>query len=352
MDIWVLNTSLQIIDQLDVFESIIWKDKYIGFGDFELQVKASAKMLNTLKPDYYLQLGSSNRLMVIETQKITYDLEDGDNLFITGRSLESILDRRIIWQQTILDGNLQNGIKKLLDENCIIPSITDRKISNVVFEASTDPRITALTIKTQYTMTNLYTSILEICESNNLGFSLTLSESEYKFIFKLFYGQNRSYEQLINPYIVFSPSYENLLESSYLYSKREYKNVTLVAGEGEGAARKTTVVGSGSGLNRREMHTDAREISQTVNGVAIPDAQYISQLAQKGVVKLAENVIVPIYDGKIDTHMFEYEKDYFLGDIVQMVSEYEVEVKVRIDEIIYSESSTGVDLYPTFTIIE
>lgn len=49
--------------------------------------------------------------MIVEKIQITSDTEDGNHVTVTGRSLESILDRRIVWGQKLLSGNLQNGIK-------------------------------------------------------------------------------------------------------------------------------------------------------------------------------------------------------------------------------------------------
>ena len=49
--------------------------------------------------------------------------------------------------------------KKLLDENIINPSDTSRKVEGLIFEASTDPAITGLTVDAQFTGDNLYDAI-------------------------------------------------------------------------------------------------------------------------------------------------------------------------------------------------
>ena len=100
-----------------------------------------------------------------------------------------------------------------------------------------------------------------------------------QFVFKLYAGADRTYAQTENPYVVFSPKFENIANSNYLESKKEYKNVALVAGEGEGAERKTTSVGEGSGLERRELFVDARDISTTTeDNVTLSDEEYKKQL--------------------------------------------------------------------------
>lgn len=352
MDLTVLNTDLDAVSIVDTYESFIWTDRYYKYGDFELYVAMRDGILDFIKQDYYLQSRDSEHVMIIEKLLISSDVEDGNHITITGRSLESILDRRIIWGQKTLSGNLQNAIKTLLNECIISPSDSNRKISNFIFEASTDPAITSLTIDAQYTGDNLYDVIQKICEERNIGFKITLNDNK-QFVFKLYAGTDRSYDQTVVPYVVFSPNFENIINSNYMESKASLKNITLVGGEGEGSARKYTTVGSGSGLNRRELFTDARDISSDVgDGVVLSNAEYTAQLQQRGKEKLAENTDVTSFEGQVETTiMFKYGEDFFNGDVVQIANEYGHETKARILEIVTSENEEGTSVYPTFKTI-
>lgn len=310
-------------------------------------------LLDYIKQDYYLQSKESEHVMIVEKIQITSDTEDGNHVTVTGRSLESILDRRIVWGQKLLSGNLQNGIKTLLNENVISPSDSNRKISNFIFKESTDSAITKLKLEAQYTGDNLYDVIQKICEEQGIGFKITLND-EKQFVFELYAGSDRSYDQTENPYVIFSPKFENIINSNYIESKASLKTVTLVGGEGEGAGRRYTTVGGGSGLNRRELFTDARDISSNVGSDdALTDAEYMAQLQQRGKEKLAENVSITSFEGETETTiMFQYGKDFFNGDIVQIANEYGHETKARILEIVRSEDKDGYSVYPTFKTIE
>jgi len=290
--------------------------------------------------------------MIIEDIRIDADTEDGNHLVVTGRSLESILERRIIWGQRVFTGNLQTAIQTMLNESIISPSIADRKISNFRFVASTDPKITSLTIDNQYTGDDLYTVIKGLCEENNIGFKIILADDNW-FEFSLYAGVDRSYDQTENPYVVFSPNFENIINSNYFSSKASYRNVTLVAGEGEGTARKTTVVGSGSGLNRREVFTDARDISsETEDGVTLSDTEYYAQLRSKGLKTIADHPITTAFEGEVEvTRLFKYGEDFYIGDIVQIANEYGNEGSAYISELIISRSEAGLSVYPTFKTI-
>lgn len=356
MELLVLDKNLVALGIVDSFASLIWTDRYNVCGDFEIYGPASKELMALLQPDYYLYNRDSEHLMIIDTQDLTSDTEKGTNLKITGRSLESILDRRIIWNQTILTGNLQNGIETLLNENAINPIITDRKINRLVFLPSTDPVITSLTVEGQNTGGYLYDVITSLCIANDIGFKITLSDSG-DFVFQLYTGVDRSYSQELNPYVVFSPNFENIIKSNYFESRANLKTVVLVAGEGDGADRKTKVAsitsGAGTDLDRREMFADARDISTTIDGGTLTDEEYQAQLEERGIERLAENTVIKSFDGQVDTSsVFVYGVDFSMGDIVQKANEFGQASRVRITELIFSEDITGYGVYPTFSSYE
>jgi len=354
MEILVLNTNFETVYIVDSFKSLIWTDRYNEYGDFEIYLTLTNNfdIFKYLKEDYYLWLKESEHCMIIEDLAINSDIEDGNHLIVTGRSLESILERRIIWGQKVLTGNLQDAIETLLNESIISPSITDRKIDNFIFEPSTDPRVMELTIDAQFTGNNLYDVIKKLCQSHNIGFKIVLNDNN-QFVFSLYAGVDRSYNQNTNPWVVFSPKFKNIINSNFFTSKANLKNVTLVAGEGEGASRKTTTVGSGSGLNRRELFTDARDISSNVDGGTLTNEQYIAKLKARGIEKLSEHTIKTAFEGEMEaTRLFKYGEDFFIGDIVQIANEYGHEGRAYISELIISQNEDGISIYPTFQIIQ
>lgn len=353
MNLWVLNSEFQALFLIDSFESFLWTDKYNGAGDFEIYTTVELNVLRMLEKGYYIWLEESDKTMIVETIQITTNVEDGAKMIISGRSLESILDRKIIWTQTNINGNLQNGVRKLIEENVINPTIPDRRIDNFIFEESEDEKITSLKLDAQYTGDNLYDTIVSICESNSIGFQVLLNR-DYQFVFKLYAGEDRSFDQEANPYIIFSSSFGNIISSDYIDSDKTLKNVALVAGEGEGLDRRTYVVGSASGMERRELYVDARDIqSRTSDGGTISESEYNEKLKTRGEEKLSNYKRTKSFDGAVETlNTHVYGKDFFKGDIVQFVNEYDMEAKVRVVEIVISQDTSGYSCYPTFSVIE
>ena len=419
-----MDASLTILDKnliktftIDTYKSLIWTERYNQYGDFEVQIPIdessfSKKLLETNEAgetiwmDCYASIQGSDNLMFLEQFRITDNPEnDGKLLVITGRSLESILMRRIIWGLKILNDTLQNGIQSLLNDAIISPSDENRRIDNFTFLASIDPAITSLNLVAQYTGDNLYDVITSICSKNKLGFKVVFDDQSGNFVFSLYAGKDHSYDQDVNPYVIFSYKYENLLNSDYLESNGFYKNVVLVAGEGNGSIKKYVSVGEASGLDRREMFTDAGSIRSNSSGftilqskpsdwetnwtsyyintgdsdnpnyeqligssaptwmtntfykydqdVIVPESEYEEMLTQRGQKDLDENIPIKSFNGEIDPFtMYKYGVDFSIGDIVQISDGYGKTAKCRVSELIRSFDDSGFTVYPTFYTIK
>lgn len=354
--LYVLDSKYDKIEVMDHYESAIWTDRFDEPGEFELYIPASDKLFSYLKCGAYLSNRYSDHVMIIEQIKIDTDVEDGNKVTVTGRSIESILDRRIIWNQTDFDdANLQNAIKRLLTENVIAPTDSARRISNFIFEDSTDSRITSLKLTAQYNgENNLLDVITDICQTNKIGWKVILNDNK-QFVFSLYMGTDRSYAQNTETYVVFSPKFDNFLNSNYDEDEKSYKNVCLIDAEWEQDQKVTRVVGSASGLNRREMHTSGSGVNKKdENDNDIPYATWLSMLDEKGTEELNKNKKKEDFDGECDPYeSFVYGKDFFMGDIVQLRNEYGFDTTSRIIEFIFSDdTSDGLKFYPTFKVVE
>ncbi len=268
-----------------------------------------------------------------------------------------------------MDGHFQNMIERLLNENVINPSIPERRIPNFRFERSSDPKITGLSLSKQYTGDNLYDAMIELCNLYELGFRIRLNvEAATPYLtFSVYAGSDRSYDQTDNQYVIFSPSFENLITSSLLEDVMTYRSVTLVAGEDKYQNRKTLIVNDpnpylnapgGSGLSRRELYTDARDIqsetySDSGDPVPVPDNVYYGYLRTRGEEKLAENRATKEFEGEVEyNQVFEYGQDFTRGDIVQVETEYNVTARMRIMKFVRSQDETGIKAYPVFKILD
>lgn len=346
MDLWIYTEDFTAIGIVDTATSIIWTSRYRQCGDFEIYVSASSAMLDLLQEDRLVVRPDDDMVGIIEQIQTGTDVEDGDYIIATGRCLASILSRRIIWDQTTIDGTAENGVRKLITDACISPDIQERKIDRLALDAANG---WTETIQTQYTGANLLEAVEEICAAKSYGFRVTRGTGK-QYLFQLYKGVDRSAGQQENARVIFSEDYENLRSTRYTLDKNEYKSVALVAGEGEGTARRRTIVErsvDNSGLHRREMFVDARDVSS--NDGEISEADYIAQLADRGEMALSEAPIVQSMEGSIEPDiMFIYKQDYFLGDIVTVINKHGVQVDTRVLEVVEAWDADGYTVTPTF----
>lgn len=354
MEILVLDETFTAIQVVDSYKSMIWTDRYYACGDFELYLPMNIKHLDWCKKNYYLWQRDSEHVMIIERLEIESDTDTGVNLIVTAKSLEYILSRRIVWTDTTLSGSFVSCIKRLISESITAPGIPERKIPNFIFKDPTNEKLLAIQYQGEELYgENLYDVIQKMCEDNMVGFKVTLNEAN-QFVFELYLGEDRSYKQLVNPYVIFSPKFENMISSEYFETNENYRNVALVHGEEkEDQPRKTVVVGTVSGLDRRELYVDGRDVkTKDENDNEIPEATYLENLRQKGITSLKEHQSITSFTGETEVHRsFKYGTDYFMGDIVQVEDDYGHDNEAYITELIFSQDDSGFNVYPTFQVV-
>lgn len=279
MEVRFMDNHFNTTKIVDAYSSCIWNDNYIGYGDFELVLPMEYSSLNGINIGAYASIRESDRYMVVETTQINTSLEDGDLLTVTGRSLEVVLTYRIVRKDTLITGNLQDGIMRLLNDSGITPDSSNRNLPGLHFKKSEDPEITKLEIELELvTGDNLYDAIYAMCEVYHLGFRI-LPMEDGKMEFELYRGIDRSYNQSINPWIIFSHRFENLTESSLLVDESNQKTVIfsdmiykrqIVDSNGEVTEEEMTMtfeIGESlKGFDRREIY---KEIRGTVEQVDI-----------------------------------------------------------------------------------
>lgn len=419
MNIFSLDEGFNIQCPVEGYESFIWTDRYCGAGDFEIVFPASIEIAKYLTLNSYLINDESEHVMIIESLDYSTNIEDGNKLTIKGRSLESILDRRVVLSVTDYKQgeSLQDFILRLIEYEISgatpyesYPPILDgpnedlpklRKIENFIWEKNDDPTVTEKVIDTvsddvdSYVLQNLYDVVATLCNVNNLGFKITLTEDN-KFKFMIYAGTNRSYMQATLPAVSFSESMENIKNTEYFESLASYKNSVIVGGVGkwpntedeeeenkskdtdnkteekkeerdEDKVRFFSAVGYDSGLNRREIFLDASSINRTyiskgknkegekTESATMSEEQYAKLLSLKGRQELAKNDYrkVTTMTGESEPNKnYVYNEHFFMGDVVSYEDSYGHDLNVRVVEYIFSHDTSGLVLYPTFSAMD
>src|SRR4051812_17036171 len=95
MELLTLNDTNQSGKLIENWDSLIWTERFNTVGDFNLQTGRVEEFMSLLPEGTRLTLRDSNIAMVVETHQIERKKNTPQKLTITGRSYESILDRRV-----------------------------------------------------------------------------------------------------------------------------------------------------------------------------------------------------------------------------------------------------------------
>lgn len=350
MDIYVLDGLNGAIGMFDNYQSVIWNKQYFGQDDLQLVTAATEENLELLQigkllvRDMDITEDGYKNLMLIQSRSISFDDETGWMLTITGKGLKNLLARRIIWAQLNYDNvTIEDMIRDVITQNVISPSDSNRAIDNFVLG---DKQNFTDTAEIQLFSENIAEWLENICTQYNYGWDVVIKNNQYVFI--LYKGTDRSYNQDAVAPVVFSPEYDNLYSSTYSHNQDNYVNAALVGGEGDGTQKRTTTIGEATGLDRYEGYIDGSSVSS--NGEIITLDTYLNLLKSYGEEQIKQFQKTQTFEGEIEPNgMYKLNVDYFLGDVVQIENEKGIQATPRITEIIYSEDSNGVSIVPTFS---
>ena len=341
----VMDTSFNRLAVLDSYKTLIWTTRYYNHGDFELQIAANADNVSLLTTGNYIVRDDDTNVGIIEKVDLTISETNEMLMKVSGRFLTAILERRIVAEQTEFNNDYVSDIvNSLIDDAIINPALPERAISNFTI----NPYEIASSLDVQYTGKNLYTIISDLALQYHFGFKITLNDSN-QFVFSLYEGTDRSYNQSSNPYVIFSDEYENLINAEFQKDTKGMVTAVLAAGEGEGLDRKTIWVESTdapTGINRYEFYDDSRNTSS--NEGEIPEADYYKQLAEDGRASLT--TYESTFAGEVNFTAINFKEDVDIGDIVTIESKaLGYKLAARIIEVIESVDASGAyQVIPTF----
>ncbi|MBF0910840.1 MAG: hypothetical protein HXK47_05135 [Atopobium sp.] len=253
------------------YKSIIWTERFHGFGDFKLTVPGTLENLQIYQLDYYLYTKGTNKLMIIEQVELNTEYSKQSLLTVSGRSLESILDRRVmhpypIWEGTRLcmhertKGKVKDVIKHYtnllfkqrdsldasherhvqgfgwysVDE---LPSgirkgrpVSSMDIGNI--RANANGTVRNMTRNADYSHAayddtdpyimegSWYKLVQNLTDLTMSGWAIEFDgEDPYYWYGYTYNGVNRTFNQGERPPVVFSPKYDNLSKATYFKSK-------------------------------------------------------------------------------------------------------------------------------------
>lgn len=373
MEVYILDGLLRRDSVFDIFESLIWTERFTAIGDFELVISSTPTNRSRFTPGTMIAQNESVRVMTIETVEDTTD-DDGRKLLkIKGRSIESVLDDRValgsagpynftdIWYMGDTPDNLMRMmVGYVVSQGEVHPSdpipFLDPNFTHTLFPADTIPSPSFEIIWEQKPM-SLYNAIKGLADSYDLGFRLYRDPNvASKLYFNVYAGSDRTNMQTDLPPVVFSEELENLRNTKTLSSIEKVKNVAYVFHwlDEPILTEESTYIFSDyqivyapganpdtEGFDRKAIYVEVSTIPEEVTDIP-------AYLDQVGLEELAKARPFSLLDGEIaQQSVYKYGVDYNLGDLVTMQNADGVMSEMRVTEQIFVHDREGERSYPT-----
>ena len=308
--------NFELIDMIYSYESFEHTRKFADCGEFSLKLN-NFNDINILSPNNIILV--DNIAYIIENVHRYKNANKTIETEITGRSLKSILDRRVITNFTLnTNATYEQQIYKLIQDNYINPINNHRKvefIKNANFKNINLRPNQEVIFENKY----LLDLIIEICKLCDLGFDMKYLPEEKQIIFEVLEGKDLTND------VVFSEQFNNITDLEIYNQIKDYKNICYYKDN-----ENISVIGTGIGLDRRE-HIVSGDISEA-----------IKQLEDR---KEALSIECSV----LSNEQFKYKIDWNLGDIVLIedkglnifIEKRIIEIKETINEGHYIELVFG-----------
>lgn len=345
-EVYYLDKNLNRLDMIERYSSFIWSVRYDEHGTFTMKVPLDAVNLSMLRRAFFVEYTESLYLMMIES--IFFD-KDAHEVTISGDSLEAILKQRLVMSNWT-SGTQHDEWRYSGRSSLVASMLVDRF---VISGADTIPEDTlpylvrgsvasgGETISVALKPQNLYDALKNICALDDFGFRMLILRNPNKQIrFDVIRGWDRSVGNPDGrPPVLFKSDLGTLSKMTYLDSIADFKSTGYVLSNG----KRVQSVHNGpskTGWERRVESYDAGQYSTTAS---IRYRQIQGEMVEKRKAELA--------DGQVQgsAQMFQYNKDYQIGDIVTIESMIGNETQnVRVSEYTHSFDSDGYKEFPTF----
>lgn len=323
MDLNIFDFEFNLLGEISEYESLKIEQNYDKLSQLTLIIDGKKENIEKLQDGLILTTMDNPQIGYI-IKLFDYVDEKGSKLEIKAPSLNYLLNDRAVEGQQRFSGNVEDVIKGFVNANAISPVNPNRIIPNLrlaqnygIDETTDESKVGG----------QLDDYVYSLCNKFEMSFDIIMNHAEKKFDFTTWKGVDRSTQQIINSHVIFSKEFDNVIKQNYTHSDLNTKSVAIVAGEGEGAARKyITVNDELSGFDRKELFVDARDLqSQYTNennvSKTLTPAEYEVALANRGLSKLAEHETIETFESEVDMYsQFVYGLDYRLGDVVSVAN--------------------------------
>jgi hypothetical protein len=345
LQINIFNTDLEWMGAIDSVHSLIHRTSWHEMPSSELKVSRSAQGYEELQIGRILVVNNQlDKALIIEDMTSNLDdLYTNFNLI----SLKAMMNYRICHpsdsgtyaakrQSEVMTGLVAgNLVTQVRDDDRYFQD--DARTKNMLSVAAN--RIFGDTIdfsvdwKTGYLGDALTTVAKMFGKEANypLGWNVIIKDDYSGFYFDVWHGTNKHINQTTLPPVVFSEEFGNVINASYEYSIKEWRNVVYMTYELEGSDTVSNIPvgntqqGATVSFNRKEI-------------IVSSSKKTLNEAKDEGYGELNKRPHIETFTAEILNNpntMSTYKVDWTIGDVVTIQSrEIRKDIKISVDAMI------------------
>ena len=350
-----MNSYFEIYDEdftalgiVDVFNELVWERRYFEAGYFELHAPATANNSQLIKEGRILYKPNSEESGYITCVR-RYTSDGRELMTAYGRFLSFRFRKKVIKGDYEYTGTAEAFMTKL--------------VNDVLLNSDNDdyfPRLKLGTLnncKGRFSGVvgygDLHDTLKKIAEESGTAFRLRFSPEERFYIFECYEGADKSINQTVNPQMVFSEEYDNILSESELTTDLT-PLVNAVTARYYGELGEVVVEYNptgATGKQKNEVYVEGKAVTmKNSEGETVLNVS----ATRKKLLQLAKEKIKPVSFDFSASVSYEgsYKSDYELGDIVTIYhKKWGITEHKRISAITENTTEAGFSVIPVFSTI-
>lgn len=307
----------------DRISSYEYTKRWTKSGDFTLVCPFDKEILQALKLNGIIFF--DNDWLFIQT--ISYN---GRQITVTGKDCKAFLEIRIALPDNTgfegyssVSGTTAHCIEQYLNQNCINPTDINRKLP-LVFEGGTNGLLSDSYMARFEYISDIVTAM---CENAGIGYDIRGNIADSGFKFYTLKGVDRSFDQDVNPRVIFSSRWRNIVSEVFEHG---VENVfTAVYGTDNGNYSKLVERNPDYPQQALDM-SNPSDIAKIVKGIARRECNVTvgisnsdSWFKKYALNEIKDNIKTESFD--IAVPFSNYGTDYELGDIVTIKDDFQNE---------------------------
>lgn len=361
----VFDKNLKKINTIRKYTLAQYVDKFREIGTFKILAQFVDENLYLLSDEQFYILFDGRIFGRVDKVLKDSDSEYDKTIEITGQLAPVFFTQRVNYKTIAYKGTTAKYIGALISHN-IPTDKTDPRYLKINVHYDNESYLDANCRQIERTKTGgyMWDEMQLALEQDNLGIFFepdfttigqTISDDDgvhidaWKLVISAGTDRTRGNDKGNTP-VIFSQNISNIQRSTYALQSEDYCNSAVVAGEGEGDARKWFTFDintkekkfeAAHGFGLRELYIDARDVqSKDSDGnTTMTDAEYEQELRNRADSKAVDAMLSKAYSSTVITsdERYVYNRDYYKGDIVTVVDN---ELDIMLDAQITSVTKT------------